>query len=45
MKAAILLEQNKPLVVGQVDVPKELKYGQVLVKILYTMIYVFSSND
>ncbi|SVC99540.1 uncharacterized protein METZ01_LOCUS352394, partial [marine metagenome] len=23
MKAAILLEQNKPLVVGQVDVPKE----------------------
>jgi len=40
MKAAILLEQNKPLVVGQVDVPKELKYGQVLVKILYSMICV-----
>ena len=36
MKAAILLEQNKPIVVGHVDVPKELKYGQVLVKILFS---------
>ena len=45
MKAAILLEQNKPLIVRQVDIPKELKYGQVLVKILYTLICVFSSND
>ena len=45
MKAAILLEQNKPLVVGQVDVPKELKYGQVLVKILYSMICGSQINE
>ena len=32
MKAAILIEQNKPLVVGQVDIPKELKYGVVIAK-------------
>lgn len=38
MKAAILVEQHKPLVVDEVNLPSELKYGQVLVKIHYTTI-------
>lgn len=33
MKAAILVEQKKPLVIGDVSQPSELQYGQVLVKI------------
>ena len=36
MKAAILVEQKKPLVIDEVELPGELKYGQVLVKIHYT---------
>lgn len=36
MKAAILNELGKPLVVDQVEVPDELKIGQVLVKVLYS---------
>ena len=32
MKAAILVEQNKPLVVAQLNIPKELKYGQVFIQ-------------
>src|SRR3989344_1121318 len=38
MKAAILVEQNQPLVIDDVTLPEELKYGQVLVKIYYTTI-------
>ena len=45
MKAAILVEQNKPLVVTKVDIPKELKYGQVLVKILYSTICGAQINE
>ena len=45
MKAAILVEQNKPLVVAKVDIPKELKYGQVLVKILYSTICGAQINE
>ena len=45
MKAAILVKQNKPLIVAQVDIPKELKYGQVLVKILYTTICGAQINE
>ena len=33
MKAAILVEQKKPLIVDKVSLPKELDIGQVLVKI------------
>lgn len=36
MKAAILVEQNKPLVIADVILPLELQYGQVLVKIVYS---------
>ena len=33
MKAAILVEQNKPLVIGHVELPHALEAGQVLVKV------------
>lgn len=36
MRAAILVEQNKPLVIGDVFLPENLDFGQVLVKILYS---------
>ena len=36
MKAAILVEQKKPLSIGQVSLPEELMCGQVLVKIHYS---------
>ena len=36
MKAAILAEQNKPLVIAQVELPSALEVGQVLVKIHYS---------
>ena len=35
-KAAILVEQNQPLVVDELELPTELEYGQVLVKIHYS---------
>jgi S-(hydroxymethyl)glutathione dehydrogenase/alcohol dehydrogenase len=36
MKAAILVEQHQPLVIGQVELPEKLDVGQVLVKIYYS---------
>ena len=36
MKAAILVEQRKPLVVDEVELPSSLEVGQVLVKIHYS---------
>jgi S-(hydroxymethyl)glutathione dehydrogenase/alcohol dehydrogenase len=36
MKAAILTEQRKPLVIEDVELPRSLKVGQVLVKIHYS---------
>lgn len=36
MKAAILVAQNKPLVVDHVELPQALDVGQVLVKVLYS---------
>jgi S-(hydroxymethyl)glutathione dehydrogenase / alcohol dehydrogenase len=36
MNAAILTEQNKPLVVDRVELPQDLEVGQVLVKIQYS---------
>ena len=35
-KAAILTEQKKPLIVGDIDLPKTLAYGQVFVKVHYS---------
>jgi len=34
MQAAIMLEQNKPLVIDDVELPTQLNFGQVLVKVL-----------
>lgn len=45
MKAAILVEQKKPLVVDDVEVPEDLHYGQVLVKIHYTSICGSQINE
>ena len=36
MKSAILTENNKPLVVADVDLPKKLEFGQILVKVCYS---------
>jgi S-(hydroxymethyl)glutathione dehydrogenase/alcohol dehydrogenase len=36
MRAAILVEQKKPLVIDDVELPKTLGYGQVLVKVFYS---------
>ncbi len=36
MKAAILVEQNQPLVVDTVQLPYALDYGQVLVKVHFS---------
>jgi len=36
MKAAILVEQNAPLVVADVTIPEQLDFGQVLVKVHYS---------
>ena len=36
MQAAILVEQNQPLVIDEVQLPDRLEYGQVLVKIHYS---------
>ena len=45
MKAAILFEQNKPLVIEDIEIPNTLKYGQVLVKILYSTICGAQINE
>ena len=36
MKAAILVAQNKPLVIDEVELPSKLDFGQVLVKVHYS---------
>ena len=36
MKAAILIESRKPLVIADIDLPTKLEFGQVLVKICYS---------
>lgn len=36
MKAAILVEQNKPLVIDEVELPDKLDFGQVLVQVHYS---------
>jgi len=36
MKAAILVEQRKPLVIDEIELPEKLEVGQVLVKIHYS---------
>lgn len=45
MKAAILVETNKPLVVDEVELPDKLSCGQVLVKIIYSGICGAQINE
>jgi len=45
MKAAILVESNKPLVVAKVELPEELACGQVLVKVHYSGICGAQINE
>lgn len=45
MKAAILVEQNKPLVVAEIELPKDLTFGQVLVKVHYSGICGAQINE
>lgn len=45
MKAAILVKQNQPLVVADIDLPKQLSFGQVLVKVLYSGICGAQINE
>lgn len=45
MKAAILVEQNRPLVVDEVELPKGLDFGQVHVKLHYTGICGAQINE
>ncbi len=45
MKAAILVEQRKPLEVAEIKLPKELAFGQVLVKIHYSGICGAQINE
>jgi S-(hydroxymethyl)glutathione dehydrogenase/alcohol dehydrogenase len=44
-KAAILVENKKPLVVGEIEMPKELSFGQVLVKVNYSGICGAQINE
>jgi len=45
MKASILVEQHKPLAVDCVELPKELSFGQVLVKVCYSGICGAQLNE
>lgn len=44
-KAAILVEQKKPLVVADISLPAKLEYGQVLVKLFYSGICGAQINE
>jgi len=44
-KAAILVELNKPLVVAELELPQELSFGQVLVKVFYSGICGAQINE
>ena len=45
MEAAILVESHKPLVLDEVELPSNLEYGQVLVKVVYTSICGAQINE
>lgn len=45
MKAAILVEQRKPLVIDEVALPEQLEFGQVLVKVIYSGICGAQLNE
>lgn len=45
MRAAILIRSKRPLIVSNVDLPKELRFGQVLVNIKYSGICGSQINE
>ena len=45
MKSAILVQSKKPLIVADVELPADLKFGQVLVKIYYSGICGAQINE
>ena len=45
MKAALLAESKKPLIVADIDLPNELEFGQVLVKVHYSGICGAQINE
>ena len=45
MKAAILVESKKPLIVDNVQLPDKLEFGQVLVKVIYSGICGAQINE
>jgi len=45
MKSAILVENKKPLVVAEIDLPAKLEFGQVLVKVCYSGICGAQINE
>ena len=45
MKVAILVESKKPLVIADIDLPKKLEFGQVLVKVTYSGICGSQINE
>ncbi len=45
MKAAILIENNKPLVIADIELPKSLEFGQVLVDLQYSGICGAQINE
>ena len=45
MKAAILIESSKPLMVSDIDLPEKLEFGQVLVKVCYSGICGAQINE
>ena len=45
MKAAILVENKKPLLIGNIQIPEKLEVGQVLVRILYSGICGAQLNE
>ncbi len=45
MKSAILVESEKPLVIGDIELPDHLDFGQVLVKIYYSGICGAQINE
>ena len=45
MKSAILVKNKKPLVVANIDLPQELNFGQVLVKVFYSGICGAQINE
>ena len=45
MKSAILVESKKPLLVENIELPENIKFGQVLVKIYYSGICGAQINE